>query len=144
MANKIELIVDKNSGMIINAGTLVDGNLTVHGPVTIFGTLKGELTNTGLLTITTTGLIEGNVRTREAKIAGNINGNLTATKFIDLQPGATVNGDLYSGKINLAEGSTFNGKCTMIKQNDLVVDPTTKEVKLVTLSPEQILTQGAS
>ncbi|MCP4726065.1 MAG: polymer-forming cytoskeletal protein [bacterium] len=127
---------------VVGTGIYVEGNLTVHGSIQVEGTLKGNLMVTGLLIVPKEGVVEGNITVKEAVIDGTVNGNLTATHNVILNTGATLNGDLYTGKVTLSEGSKFNGKCTMIKRKELIIDPKTKNVQLVELTPEQILTQS--
>ncbi len=127
---------------VIGKDVYVKGDLTVHSSIVIEGTLTGSLTSTGKVLITVDGEINGDVIVKEIVISGKINGNLTATGNAVIEPGATLNGDLYTAKVTLAEGSKFNGKCTMIKRKELVVEQNTKEVKLIELSPEEMLTQS--
>lgn len=119
----------------------LEGDITILGSINIDGTMKGNLTAVGTLIVGSAGIINGDVITKNAEIKGVINGNLTATISTTLEPGATLNGDLYTAKVHLAEGSKFNGKCTMIKRKELRVDQNTKRVDVIDLSPEEILTR---
>jgi len=127
---------------VIGKDIYVKGDVTILGSIVVDGTLKGNLTATGTVLVSSGGTISGDVIVKDIVINGTINGNLTATNTTAIEADATLNGDLYTAKVTLAEGSKFNGKCTMIKRKDLVVDANTKEVKLVELSPEEILTQS--
>ncbi len=126
---------------VLGKGIFMEGNLTIHGSIQVEGTLKGSLTVTGMLLVMKGGSIEGNVTVKEAVIDGVITGNLTATHNVLLNTGAVLNGDLFTAKVTLSEGSKFNGKCTMIKRKELVVDPKTKQVELLDLTPEQMIAQ---
>ena len=131
---------EENTTNIVK-GIYIEGDITILGSINIDGTMKGNLTAVGTLIVGSAGIINGDVITKNAEIKGVINGNLTATVSAILEPGATLNGDLYTAKVHLAEGSIFNGKCTMIKRKELRVDPNTKKVDVIDLSPEEILTR---
>ena len=126
---------------IVCKGVFVKGDMTIHSSIRIEGTLEGNLISTGEVVVASSGVINGNLTAKEAVINGMVNGNITATGTAVLEPNGTLNGDLYASKVTLNEGSKFNGKCTMISRKELVIDKETKDVKLVVLSPEEILTQ---
>ena len=138
---KGSLVSQEENTTNIVKGIYIEGDITILGSINIDGTMKGNLTAVGMLIVGSTGIINGDVITKNAEIKGTINGNLTATISATLEPGAILNGDLYTAKVHLAEGSTFNGKCTMIKRKELRVDPNTKKVDVIDLSPEEILTR---
>jgi len=126
----------------IGKGTYLEGSITVIGSTFVVeGTLKGDMTIVGTVVVGPEGHITGNIVAKTAEIFGTINGNLTATQSVSLGSGSRINGNLYAAKVNIAEGSLFNGKCTMIKRKDLVVDSKTKKVQIIDLSPEEMLTQ---
>jgi cytoskeletal protein CcmA (bactofilin family) len=124
----------------IGKGAYLEGSITVIGSWVVEGTHKGDLTVAGTLIVGPQGHITGNVIAKNAEVFGTINGNLTATKSVSLGAGARLNGNLYAAKVNILEGSVFNGKCTMIKRKDIIVDSKTKKVEIVDLSPEEMLT----
>ncbi|MFC1562206.1 polymer-forming cytoskeletal protein [candidate division KSB1 bacterium] len=127
---------------VIGSDVFTKGDLTILNSILIKGTLEGNLKSTGTVIIEENGTVTGEVIAKETLIKGKVNGNVTATQTVTLEQGATLNGDLYTAKVTLAEGSKFNGKCTMIKRKDLIVDKDTNEIKLIELSPEEILTQS--
>lgn len=126
---------------VIGQGVFVEGDITVHSSIRIKGALKGNLSSTGTVIVLAGGKIDGDVIAKDVVLYSTINGNLTAVNTATFEQGASLNGDLYTAKVTLAEGSKFNGKCTMIKRKDIVVDPVTKKLKLVDLTPEEMLTQ---
>jgi cytoskeletal protein CcmA (bactofilin family) len=125
---------------VIGQGVFVEGDITVHSSIRIKGFLKGNLSSTGTVVVLSGGKIDGEVIAKNVILHSTINGNLTATDTASFEQGASLNGDLYTAKVTLAEGSKFNGKCTMIKRKDIVIDPETKKLKLVDLTPEEMLT----
>ena len=131
----------ENITTVVGSGVYIEGNITVLSSIDIEGTLKGDLTVVGDLIVGTEGIIEGNVIAKNVEVRGKINGTLTATENVTLETGAVLNGDLFAAKVNFMDNSTFNGKCTMIRRKGLKVDSKTKQVELIDLSPEDMLTQ---
>ncbi len=127
---------------LIGKGVYVEGNIRVLSSIDIQGVLKGNITAVGNITVGEEGRVSGNIIAKNVDIKGNVDGNLTATESAALDSRATLNGDLFTAKVNFAEGSTFNGKCTMIRRKELRVDQNTKKVDLIDLSPEEMLTQS--
>jgi cytoskeletal protein CcmA (bactofilin family) len=125
---------------VVGSGVYIEGSLTVLSSIDIEGTLKGNLTVVGDLIVGTKGTIEGDIIAKNADIRGKIYGTLTATENVTLETGAVLIGDLLAAKVNFMDNSTFNGKCTMIRHKELSVNPKTKKVELINLSPEDILT----
>ncbi len=126
----------------IGKGVYVEGNLTVLSSIDIQGELKGNITAVGSLTVGEAGSVTGNIVAKNVEVRGVVNGNLTATDSAALEKGATLNGDLFAAKVHFSEGSSFNGKCTMICRKELKVNHKAKQVDLIDLSPEEMLTQS--
>jgi len=134
-------MIEEKIEIYIGKDVFAKGNLTIIGSIRIDGTLQGNLTTTDTIIVSEGGNVNGEIIARDAVINGTVTGNLTATSTATLNRQATLNGDLYTAKVTLSEGSKFNGKCTMIKRKDIIVDQKTKDVKVVDLSPEEILSQ---
>jgi cytoskeletal protein CcmA (bactofilin family) len=127
---------------LIGKGVYVEGNITVLSSIDIQGVLKGDITAVGNITVGEEGSVLGNIIAKNVDIKGQVDGNLTATESATLDSGATLNGDLFAAKVHFADGSSFNGKCTMIRRKELRVDRKTKKVDLIDLSSEDMLTQS--
>ena len=51
-------------------------------------------------------------------ILGTVRGNVTAKEKLELRAGGTMDGQLNTPKVAMAEGSTFNGKIEMPKKGE--------------------------
>lgn len=97
----------------INAGTIVQGEMLVENDLSIEGTLKGMIRATGTVTVTSQGVVEGDIQARSAKIGGKVAGNVTVAEKIVLEARSTLIGDLRTRELVIHEGAHFHGQCDM-------------------------------
>jgi cytoskeletal protein CcmA (bactofilin family) len=91
--------------------------LTVHGKVistqdlTIDGKVEGtiELGNHGL-TIGASAEIKANLVAESIVISGTVTGNVTATSIVDLKATGSVDGDIATPRLIMADGAVVKGK----------------------------------
>lgn len=90
-----------------------NGDLVLHEGVKIEGTVRGnvEIDGDGVLVLTGTGVIEGNVFARMAIINGRIKGRASIVKLV-LQKDALIDGELRYGLVKMAEGAEVTGSMT--------------------------------
>jgi cytoskeletal protein CcmA (bactofilin family) len=58
-------------------------------------------------------VIEGDLHTQEAVIAGQVNGAIHARERIELQATALVTGDILTPRISIVEGARITGEVKM-------------------------------
>jgi cytoskeletal protein CcmA (bactofilin family) len=73
------------------------------------GTIKLE----GKLVIGENGVVEGEISCKNATVAGKLKGRTEVAELTSLLASATVEGDLYTGKLSVEPGAEFNGTCSM-------------------------------
>ena len=100
---------------VLQAGTDLDGCLKFRKPLKIKGRFKGEIESEAVLYIDSEAVIDADINARIVIISGTVNGNVTASERIEILGGGSVHGDLISGRIRIADGVEFNGRCRMIK-----------------------------
>ena len=125
---------------IIGADTCIEGNITIESSALIEGTIKGKLIVLNTITIGEEGVINGDVIAETIINAGKIYGNIYASNRIILEPKSILNGDLAAPVVTASEGSVFNGSCVMLNSKEIVMDKKSRELKVVDLTPEDILT----
>ncbi|MCA3217296.1 MAG: polymer-forming cytoskeletal protein [Burkholderiales bacterium] len=101
-------------GSLIGAGTTVRGDMTFTGGLRIDGTVLGSVRCTdsdkgGMLVISETGAIEGEVRACHMVVAGRITGPVTASELLELQPKARVHGDVRYRALEMHHGAIVEG-----------------------------------
>lgn len=109
--------MSKNEGGIMNTiigkDTVFNGTLEVKGPVRVDGTVKGKVICSDTVTVGSSGLVEADVESQSAAIAGRVVGNLVATEKIELQAKSDVEGDIKTKSLVVEQGAIFCGACHM-------------------------------
>jgi cytoskeletal protein CcmA (bactofilin family) len=98
---------------IIGAGTVITGDMESHGDIRIDGVLKGNLTGRAKILIGPEGAVEGDIDGDQADVLGRITGTIRVSGLLNLRGKASVNGDIYTGKLQIEPTASFNGQCHM-------------------------------
>ena len=106
---------ETSSGLatIIAAGTEIKGDIDSKGDIRVDGTLTGNLSTTSKVIIGTNGKINGDVQANTADVLGQINGNVKITELLYLKDNCEVNGNIYTGQLQVDASAKFNGECHM-------------------------------
>lgn len=75
------------------------------------GTVIGDIEIDGLLNISETGRVDGNVSSGSARVAGRIFGNVACRNALHLTATADVAGDVLTSMLIVDEGAVFTGRC---------------------------------
>jgi cytoskeletal protein CcmA (bactofilin family) len=99
---------------LIGTTTTITGNIEFTGGLRIDGTVKGSVRCTegdkgGMLVISESGRIDGEVRAGHLVVAGRISGPVTAAQLIELQPKARVEGDVRYHALEMHHGAVVEG-----------------------------------
>jgi cytoskeletal protein CcmA (bactofilin family) len=103
---------------IIARGTKITGNIDMQGSLRIDGYLKGQVNSSETLTVGGTGVVEGEVRVKEAVVGGKVMGNLVATQKVELESNASIMGDVKTRVFVIKEGGIFHGNCSMKAESE--------------------------
>jgi cytoskeletal protein CcmA (bactofilin family) len=98
---------------MISEGSKVKGNIQSQNDIRISGKIEGEASSKGKLIITSSGVIDGNVKAAEADISGNLIGEIHITNRLTLRKTAKINGNIYTKTLIVEEGAEINGDCKM-------------------------------
>jgi cytoskeletal protein CcmA (bactofilin family) len=95
----------------IGQGVVIEGKITSAQDLRIDGKVDGtiEVGDHGLI-IGASAAIKANLVAKSILINGSVVGNITASERIDLQPTASVVGDITTPRLVMAEGATVRGK----------------------------------
>ena len=94
-------------------GTHIEGNIVAKSDIRIDGFIDGTLNCSGKLIIGPEGKVEGQSVCQNAVIEGLFRGELTVKDTLDVREGATVVGEIKTGKLLVQTGAVFNGNCDM-------------------------------
>jgi cytoskeletal protein CcmA (bactofilin family) len=107
---------DHLSATLIARGVRVEGEFTSQGDVAIEGEVSGTLSCSGALTVGVEAKIKADVKANDVVVAGIVEGNITATRKLELKSGARVTGDVTCEMIVVEAGASLNGKVTSGKR----------------------------
>ena len=95
----------------IGQGVVIEGKIASAQDLRIDGKVDGtiEVGNHGLI-IGASAAIKANLAARSILISGAVTGNVTATERVDVAATATVNGDITSPRLVMADGACIKGK----------------------------------
>jgi cytoskeletal protein CcmA (bactofilin family) len=69
-----------------------------------------------VLTVGANGRIKAQVSAKAIVVFGQVNGNLAATEKVDIKENGSVEGDIVSPRVAIADGSHFRGSIDMQKK----------------------------
>lgn len=122
MFSKSEAQDTAESNTIIGTGTSIEGNVESSDNVRIEGKLKGIIKTKSKIVLGASAVIEGDIFARNAEILGTVKGKIEVTDLLILGEGCKVQGDIITNKLEVRDGASFNGDCSMGVK--------TKEIKL--------------
>ena len=98
---------------IIASDMTVIGDLETEGVVRIEGRVKGTVRVGSQVLVASGAVIEGDLHTQEAVIAGQVSGAIHARERVELQASAMVAGDILTPRISIIEGARIGGEVKM-------------------------------
>jgi cytoskeletal protein CcmA (bactofilin family) len=95
---------------MIAPGLTIEGKIEGTGHVRIAGTFKGDVSVDGNLTIETGAHLTGQVRASAVIVGGELLGNITDAKRVEIMETGVVDGDVKAGSLAVAAGSRMRGR----------------------------------
>jgi cytoskeletal protein CcmA (bactofilin family) len=104
---------------LVNIGksVVIKGELSGSEDLTIEGHVEGKIElKDHLLTIGPNGRIKAQVFAKTVIVLGEVNGNVSASEKVEIRDGGSVDGDIVSPRVAIAEGAHFRGSVDMQKK----------------------------
>jgi cytoskeletal protein CcmA (bactofilin family) len=101
---------------IVNIGksVVIKGELNGSEDLTIEGHVEGTIQlRDHVLTIGPNGRIKAQVFAKSVIVLGEVTGNVTASEKVDIRDNGSVDGDIVSPRVAIAEGAHFRGSVDM-------------------------------
>jgi len=101
---------------IVNIGksVVIKGELNGSEDLTIEGHVEGTIQlRDHVLTIGPNGRIKAQVFAKSVIVLGEVNGNVTASDKVDIRDNGSIDGDIISPRVAIAEGAHFRGSVDM-------------------------------
>jgi cytoskeletal protein CcmA (bactofilin family) len=100
----------------IGKSVVIKGELNGSEDLTIEGQVEGKIElRQNILTIGPNGRIKAQVFAKSVIILGEVTGNVTASEKVDIRDNGSVDGDIASPRVAIAEGTHFRGSIDMQK-----------------------------
>lgn len=107
-------IKEGNLSGFVGMGTSLTGEANFKAMLRVDGHLSGRVSSPdGTLIVSAGGQVDADVQVSIALINGTINGDITATKRIEMGRVAKVNGNIQTPALVVEQGAIFEGSCRM-------------------------------
>jgi len=111
---------------IVNIGksVVIKGELNGSEDLTIEGHVEGTIQlRDHVLTIGPNGKIKAQVFAKSVVVLGEVTGNVTASDKVDIRDNGSVDGDIISPRVAIAEGAHFRGSVDMQRKATAATPP---------------------
>ena len=98
-----------------NDNVYFTGNIKFIKPFMIRGKVNGKIDATSDLVIDSCSEVNADINAVRVLIKGKVHGNVTARDLVFVSATGILDGDITSKRVVLEPGSTFSGRCTMVK-----------------------------
>lgn len=101
---------------VVNIGksVVIKGELNGSEDLTVEGQVEGKIElKEHVLTIGPNGKIKAVVFAKAVIVLGEVTGNVTASEKVDIRDGGSIDGDIVSPRVAIAEGAHFRGSVDM-------------------------------
>ena len=105
---------------IIGPDAKFKGDLDFEKGVRVFGKFEGTIKSKGQLHVAKGAQVKADVAAGSIDVDGDVKGNLAATGKVHLKASAKLEGDLRTARLEVADGATFIGNCTVGPQDGAV------------------------
>ncbi len=100
----------------VGNGTSLTGEASFKGMLRVDGHLSGRVSSSdGTLIVSTNGQVDANVEVAIAQIYGTVNGDIIASKRIEMGRVAKVTGNIQTPALVIENGALFEGSCRMVQ-----------------------------
>lgn len=107
------VIIENHSVNLLGNGTTIKGDIESDGDFRIDGRLIGSIVSKGKVVVGTTGIVEGEIRCKNADISGKLKAQLHVEELTSLKSTSGFSGDIKTGKLAIEPGARFSGTCDM-------------------------------
>ena len=97
--------------------TVFKGKLRFKESVRVGGQYEGEIEAAGFLYVEESATVKADIQADHIIIGGTVRGNVVARREIEMLPTCKLYGNVRAGKIRIADGVVFEGKCEMIRNS---------------------------
>ena len=125
---------------IVNIGksVVIKGELNGSEDLTIEGHVEGTIQlRDHVLTIGPNGKIKAQVFAKAVIVLGEVTGNVTASDKVDIRDNGSVDGDIVSPRVAIAEGAHFRGSVDMQRKGAAAASQSAPKAAAPQPAPQQ-------
>ncbi len=123
-APRVEARPTMESTVNIGKSVVIKGELTGSEDLTIEGQVEGTIQlREHVLTIGANARIKAQVFAKAVIVLGEVTGNVTASEKVDIRDNGSVDGDIVSPRVAIAEGAHFRGSVDMQRKGSAQPKP---------------------
>jgi cytoskeletal protein CcmA (bactofilin family) len=127
-----ETMMSQNSRDVVNIGksVVIKGELNGSEDLTIEGHVEGKIElREHVLTIGPNGKIKAELFAKAVVVLGEVIGNVSASEKVDIRENGSVEGDITSPRVAIAEGAHFRGSVDMAQKGKAAAGPRPADAK---------------
>ncbi|PID62688.1 MAG: cell shape determination protein CcmA [Ignavibacteriae bacterium] len=98
---------------ILSDGVNIEGKLSSYGNVRIDGTIVGDVTVKGNLTLGPSSDIKGKIIAKNLNVNGKVEGTLNVEEKLTLEASSKIKADITAKTLIIEEGAKFDGNSSM-------------------------------
>jgi cytoskeletal protein CcmA (bactofilin family) len=113
-APRVEPVHQEKTNVNIGKSVVIKGELSGSEDLTIEGQVEGKIElRQNVLTIGPNAKIKAQVLARAVIVEGQVQGNIATSEKIEIKDNGSVEGDLSSPRVAIADGAHFRGSIDM-------------------------------
>ena len=98
---------------LISEDAFFHGSLVAKGSLRVEGGFEGDVSDAVDVEVGGKGRVIGNIAAESVVIAGEVVGDVVASRSVELLPSGRLTGDIRTPKLKIDEGAFFDGSCAM-------------------------------
>jgi cytoskeletal protein CcmA (bactofilin family) len=115
------------SPLPIGKSVVMKGELSGSEDLAVEGTVEGTIElRDNVLTVGPNGRVKAQIFAKSVIVLGTVNGNITASDRVDIRDAGSVDGNIVSARVAIADGAHFRGSVDMQKKGPHLVKSSEK------------------
>jgi cytoskeletal protein CcmA (bactofilin family) len=98
----------------IARGTRVEGQISGDAELVVDGEVHGEIRLQSHVVVGKEGLVHGTIIARTVEVSGRVVGNVEGVEKVEVLASGSLEGDVASARVMIADGAFFKGKIDMV------------------------------
>ena len=98
---------------VVAGGTKVKGQVSGAASLVVEGVVEGRLHLENEVSVGVDGLVTGEIKARSVRVGGRVKGNIEGLEMVEILANGSVEGDVRSPRVVIADGAFFKGKVEM-------------------------------